>query len=147
RAQYFYAPPTDPVTGMERLVRFGNQFQASTSMAVNSLFGESIMPDVKPPVIPACEPWGLPELLDKEKEVVGIYISAHPLDGYKFEMQHYGITAINEIENCKGRTLRIAGFITDAAHMVTKKGSKFGKFLLNDYTGNQEIVLWENNYV
>jgi DNA polymerase-3 subunit alpha len=87
RAQYFYAPPTDPVTGMERLVRFGNQVQASSSMATNSLFGEMAMPDVKPPVIPDLRTVDLPELLDREKEVIGIYLSAHPLDGYKFEME------------------------------------------------------------
>ena len=147
RAQYFYAPPTDPITGMERLVRFGNQFQASTSMAVNSLFGEMAMPDVKPPAIPECKPWDLPELLDREKEVVGIYISAHPLDGFKFEMEHYGITQIKDIEASRGKTIRIAGFVTDAAHMTTKKGSKFGKMILNDYSGNQELVFWEKNYV
>jgi DNA polymerase-3 subunit alpha len=147
RAQYFYTPPTDPVTGLERLVRFGNQYQASLSAASNSLFGEVAMPDVKPPDMPTCEPWTLPELLDREKDVIGIYLSAHPMDGYKFEMEHFGFTPINEIENNKGRTIRIAGFVTDAAHMVTKKGSKFGKLILNDYTGNQEIVFWENNYV
>lgn len=147
RAQYFYLPPTDPVSGLERLVRFGNQVQASSSMASNSLFGEATMPDIKPPTIPPCEPWGLPELLDKEKEVVGIYLSAHPLDGYKFEIQHYGFTPISEIEKLKGRTVRIAGYVTDAGHMTTKKGSKFGKMILNDYSGNQEIVFWENNYV
>ena len=147
RAQYFYMPPTDPVSGLERLVRFGNQVQASTSMASNSLFGEEVMPDIKPPTIPECEPWGLPELLDREKEVVGIYLSAHPMDGYKFEVDHYGFSPISEIEKMKGRTIRIAGYVTDAAHMTTKKGSKFGKMVLNDYTGNQEIVFWEANYV
>ena len=147
RAQFFYAPPTDPVTGLERLVRFGNQYQAGASMATHSLFGASAMPDVKEPLIPECDPWTLPELLDKEKEVVGIYLSAHPLDGYKFEMDNYGLTPVVEVESKKGLNLRVAGFVTDALHMTTKKGSKFGKLLLNDYSGNMEIVLWENNYV
>ncbi|OSZ78280.1 DNA polymerase III subunit alpha [Chitinophagaceae bacterium IBVUCB1] len=147
RAQYFYMPPTDPISGLERLVRFGNQVQASTSMATSSLFGDAAMPDVKPPQMPLCEPWALPELLDREKEVVGIYLSAHPLDGYKFEMEHYGFTPISDIEKLRGRTIRIAGYVTDAAHMTTKKGSKFGKLVLNDYSGHQEIVFWENNYV
>jgi len=147
RAQYFYAPPTDPVSGLERIIRFGNQFQASSSMSSSSLFGEAALPDVKPPVIPTCEPWSLVELLDKEKEVIGIYLSAHPMDGFKFEMQHYGFTPITELENNKGRTIRIAGFVTDAKHMVTQKGSKFGKMVLNDYSGNTEVVLWQNDYV
>ncbi len=147
RAQYFYAPPTDPITGLERLVRFGNQFQASSSMAVNSLFGESAMPEVKPPTMPECDKWGLPELLDREKEVVGIYLSAHPLDGFKFEMDNYGMTPVSELEANKGRNIRIAGFVTDVVHATTKKGSKFGKLTINDYSGNYEIVLWEKNYV
>ncbi len=147
RAQYFYAPPTDPVTGLERLMRFGNQVQASSSMASNSLFGAATMPEIKPPLIPECEKWGLPELLDKEKEVVGIYLSAHPLDGFKFEMDNYGMTPIADLEKMRGRNIRIAGYVTDVGHMTTKKGSKFGKMTINDYSGNLEILMWEKNYV
>lgn len=147
RAQYFYAPPTEPITGLERLVRFGNQVQASTSLATNTLFGETDMPDVKPPIMPDCEQWTLAELLDKEKDVVGIYLSAHPLDGFKFEMDHYGFASIADIEKLRDRVIRIAGFVTDAAHLTTKKGSRFGKFILNDYSGNTEIVLWNENFV
>ncbi len=147
RAQYFYAPPTDPVTGLERLVRFGNQVQASESMAVNSLFGAADMPEIKPPNMPECDKWGLPELLDREKDVIGIYLSAHPLDGFKFEMENYGISPISELENSKGRQVRIAGYVTDAVHATTKKGSKFGKLVLNDFSGNTEIMFWQNNYV
>ena len=105
------------------------------------------MPEVKPPLIPDCEKWGLPELLDREKEVVGIYLSAHPLDGFKFEMENYGMTPINELESQRGRNIRIAGYITDVGHMTTKKGSKFGKMTINDYSGNLEILMWEKNYV
>ena len=147
RAQYFYAPAIDPITGLERLVRFGNQFQASSSMATNSLFGASAMPEVKPPMMPECDKWALPELLDREKEVVGIYLSAHPLDGFKFEMDNYGMTPIVELEANKGKHLRIAGFITDVGHMTSKKGTKFGKMTINDYSGNYEIMLWEKSYV
>ncbi len=147
RAQFFYAPPTDPITGLERLVRFGNQFQASSSVATNSLFGASVMPEVKPPLIPDCEKWGLPELLDREKEVVGIYLSAHPLDGFKFEMDNYGMTPINTLEENKGRTVRLAGYITDVGHLTSKKGTKFGKMTINDYSGNYEIMLWEKSYL
>ncbi|HTN44855.1 MAG TPA: DNA polymerase III subunit alpha [Flavipsychrobacter sp.] len=147
RAQYFYAPPTEPISGIERLVRFGNQFQASNSLASNTLFGTSDMPDVKPPLMPDCDKWTLADLLDREKEVVGIYLSAHPLDGFKFEMDHYGFASIADLEKLKDRSIRIAGFVTDAAHLTTKKGSRFGKFVLNDYSGNTEIVLWNENFV
>lgn len=147
RAQYFFAPPIDPKTGLERLVAFGQQFQASTSVATNSLFGAQEMPTVKPPTIPECEPWTLPQLLEREKEVIGIYLSAHPLDGFKFEIDHYGFGAIADLEKSGGRSVRLAGFVTDAAHMTTKKGDKFGKLVLNDYTGHTELVFWRENYV
>ena len=147
RAQYFYAPATDPINGLERLARFGNQFQASTSMATNSLFGEAAMPEVKPPLIPDCPKWELPELLEREKEVVGIYLSAHPLDGFRFEMENYGMTPVRELEENKGRSVRIAGYITDVGHLTSKKGTKFGKMTINDYSGNYEIMLWEKSYV
>lgn len=147
RAQYFYMPPTDPISGIERLTRFGSQYQATSAGASNSLFGELTMPDVTPPVIPLCDTWSLPVLLDKEKEVIGIYLSAHPMDGYKFEMNNYNFLPVADLEKVKGRTVRIAGFVTDATHMVTKKGSKFGKLLLNDYSGNTELVFWEKNYL
>jgi DNA polymerase-3 subunit alpha len=146
RAQYFHIPAGDSVNGLERIVRFGNQVQASSSMA-DSLFGASDMPEVKAPAMPDCEPWILSDFLEKEKEVIGIYLSAHPLDGYKFEMNNYNILPITEVENNKGRTVRIAGFVSDAGHMTTKKGSKFGKFMINDYSGHMEIVFWEDNYV
>jgi DNA polymerase-3 subunit alpha len=147
RAQYFYAPPSDPITGLERLMRFGNQVQASVSMATNSLFGASAMPEIKAPAMPDCDKWGLPELLDREKEVVGIYLSAHPLDGFKFEMDNYDFTPVGELEKYKGRNVRIAGFVTDAGHLTSKKGTKFGKMTINDYSGNYEIMLWEKSYV
>ena len=105
------------------------------------------MPEVKPPLMPECDKWGLPELLDREKEVVGIYLSAHPLDGFKFEMDNYGMTPISELDVNRGRNIRIAGYITDVGHMTTKKGSKFGKLTINDYSGHFEILLWEKNYV
>lgn len=147
RAQYFYMPPTDPQSGLERIVKFGNQFQANTTMAANSLFGESAMPEVKPPPVPECEPWTLPELLNREKDVIGIYLSAHPLDGFKFEMRNYGFMNIADLDKLKGRTVKLAGYVTDAAHMTTKKGSKFGKLTLNDYTGHHEMMFWNDDYV
>jgi len=146
RAQFFHIPALDPITGLERVIRFGSQVQAATSMAVNSLFGDADMPSVKPPELPQCEPWTLHDLLEKEKETIGIYLSGHPLDGFKFEMQHYNIIPINELENFKGRLVRIAGFVSNPLHAFTKKGDPWGRLVLNDYTGSFEINLWKENY-
>jgi len=147
RAQYFYAPPSDPVTGIERIIRFGSQFQAATTLMTNSLFGDTDMPDIKPPDLPKCEPWTLHDLLEKEKETIGIYLSGHPLDGFRFEMQHYNIIPISELDNFRGRPIRIAGFVSNPFHGISKKGDKYGRMTLNDYSGSLEINFWKENYV
>jgi DNA polymerase-3 subunit alpha len=147
RAQYFYATPSDNISGIERLIRFGNQVQASKSASTNSLFGAMAMPDIKPPEMPACETWSLPELLQKEKEVVGIYLSAHPLDGFKFEMKNFNFNTLDQIENSVDKVLKIAGFVTDAADLTTKTGVKYCRFNLNDYSGNYTFTLWKEQYV
>jgi DNA polymerase-3 subunit alpha len=122
RAQYFFAPAVDPKTGLDRLVAFGQQFNAAASASTNSLFGAMALPDVKPPVIPTCDPWTLAEALEKEKDCIGIYLSAHPLDPFKFEMDHFGFYPIAKLEESGGAQIRMAGFVSDAAHMMTKKG-------------------------
>jgi DNA polymerase III subunit alpha len=147
RAQYFHTSAGEQMNNLERIIRFGNQYQADAQMNTNSLFGAMAMPDVKPPEIPSCEPWLLPELLEKEKEVVGIYISAHPLDGYKFEMENYGFSPINDLENRKNRTIRIAGFVSDAKELYTKKGDLYSRCVLNDYSGKMELTFWKENHV
>jgi DNA polymerase-3 subunit alpha len=147
RAKYFHAPTMDPVTGIERIIRFGSQFQAAASVTVNSLFGDAEMPDIKPPDLPNCEKWTLHDLLEKEKEAIGIYLSGHPLDGFKFEMQHYNIVPINELDNYRGRQIRVAGFVSNPYHGISKKGDKYGRMVLNDYSGNLELNFWKENYV
>ncbi len=147
RAQYFFTPTMDPVSGLERIIRFGSQFQAAASISVNSLFGDTEMPDIKPPELPKCDPWSLHDLLEKEKEIIGIYLSGHPLDGFRFEMEHYNIIPINKLESYKGRIIRIAGFVANPYHGISKKGDRYGRMALTDYSGNLEINLWKENYV
>jgi DNA polymerase-3 subunit alpha len=147
RAQYFHTPAMDPITGIERIIRFGSQFQAAQSMTVNSLFGDAEMPDIKPPDLPACEKWTLHDLLEKEKDAIGIYLSGHPLDGFRFEMQHYNIVPINELDNYRGRQVRVAGFVSNPYHGISKKGDKYGRMVINDYSGNLELNFWKENYV
>lgn len=147
RAQYFHQIPSDPQTGFERLIRFGQQVRASTMQAENSLFGNLEMPAIKPPEIPDREPWPLPELLEKEKDVIGIYLSAHPLDGYWLEMTGCRFTPLASAQQNEGKTILLAGYVTDAVHRTSKRGSRFGKIVLNDYSGSLEIMFWEKNYV
>lgn len=155
RAQYFFIPQGDTSTGLEKIIRFGNVYQTSSADTSNTLFGNLQMPEVVPPKIPNCEPWILTELLDHEKDVTGMFMSGHPLDHFKFEIQHYGITRLGEFNEIKdalnmqanpGRSFRLAGLVVDAQHRVTKTGRQFGSFIIEDYTGKTELTLWSDDY-
>ncbi|MBN9296121.1 MAG: DNA polymerase III subunit alpha [Filimonas sp.] len=157
RAQYFFIPKDDTKSGLERIVNFGNQFQANKNQANNSLFGDSVMQDIPIPKLATCEEWGLTEKLDFEKEVTGMFISGHPLDHYRFEMKHYGIMQLSDFNEVKdsvtlaaarnGRDMRIAGLVIDGQHRVTKTGRNFGILVIEDFTGKTEIALWSDDYM
>ncbi len=118
RAQYFLYAARRHVYGLEKIIKFGNVFQTNSNQSTNSLFGDLVMPDIATPKIPNCEPWALTELLDHEKDVTGMFMSGHPLDHFKFEITHYGITQLGEFNEIKdavtlqsnpGKTMRLAG--------------------------------------
>lgn len=157
RAQYFFIPQNDTSSGLEKIVRFGNVYQAQTTHASNTLFGDlpTVM-DIQPPKIPPCEPWSLTDLLNYEKEVTGMFLSGHPLDHFRFEINHYGITSMAEYNEIKetlalqpnpGRSFRLAGLVTDAQHRVTRTGRQFGSFIIEDYSGKSEFMLWSDDYM
>jgi DNA polymerase III subunit alpha len=158
RAQYFFVPDGDRTTGIEKIIGYG-QVQSSLSVGTtNTLFGDlpQVM-DVPPPKIPTCEPWTLTDKLHHEKEVTGMYLSGHPLDHYRFELQHYNILSIESFNEIKDSTtlaqaslnkpLRIAGLVVDANHRVTKTGRNFGILGFEDFSGKTEIALWSDDYV
>ncbi len=94
-------PQEKHMTGLEKIIRFGNVYQTNATGSTNTLFGDLQMPDVVRPKIPTCEPWTLTELLDHEKEVTGMFMSGHPLDHFRFEIEHYGITGVAEFNEIK----------------------------------------------
>ncbi|RFM25833.1 DNA polymerase III subunit alpha [Deminuibacter soli] len=157
RAQYFFTAPNEQKSGLERVIMFGNQYQANKHQSTHSLFGDAVMQEIPPPKLPPCETWSLTERLDFEKEVTGIYLSGHPLDHYKFELKHYGIMTLadfNEIKDTPSnlqtvgsRNFRLAGLVTDAQHRITKTGRNFGILVIEDFTGKTDIMLWSDDYV
>ncbi len=156
RAQYFHLADGETSNGLERIIRFGNVFQAQSANTTNTLFGDlPMMLDVQPPKIPNCEPWTLTELLDHEKEVTGMFISGHPLDHFRFEIQHYGITSLADFNEIKeavtlqanpNKVYRLAGLVTDAQHRVSKFGKQFGSFIVEDYSGKSEFLVFGEDY-
>jgi DNA polymerase-3 subunit alpha len=156
RAQYFFTPNGDTSTGLEKIIRFGHQYQAQLISSSNTLFGNLQMTEVTPPNLPDCAPWPLIQLLDFEKDVTGMFMSGHPLDNFKFEIKYYGLTPITEFNEFKeaihmhpnpGRQFRIAGLVANAQHKISKNGNKYGNFFIEDYTGRMELTLWGDDYV
>jgi len=130
-------------------------YQVNHLQTSNSLFGDLSMPEVATPKLPNCEPWTLTELLDHEKEVTGMFMSGHPLDHFHFEIKHYGITEFADFNEIKeavglqanpGKAYRVAGLVTDAQHRVSRNGKQFGSFVLEDYSGKSEFLLWSEDY-
>lgn len=156
RAQYFFVPPGETLMGLDRIIRFGNMVQTATTQTTNSLFGDLLMPEIATPKISNCEPFSLTEQLEREKEVTGMYMSGHPLDHYRFELQYYDMMPISEFNEYKehiatkpnpGKHLRIAGLVVSAAHRIARNGNKYGSFVIEDYKGNTEIALFRDDYV
>ena len=156
RAQYFYVAPGDTINGLEKIIRFGGQYQAQLSSNTNTLFGDLQMAEISAPPLAECEPWPLIKLLDYEKDVTGMFMSGHPLDNFSFQLKHYGLTPIAEFNEFKeavnlhpnpGRTFRIAGLVAEAQHRISKTGNKYGVFHIEDYTSKMELMLFSDDYV
>lgn len=157
RAQYFHTVDGERVNGLEKIVNYGQVQQSLSSGTTNTLFGDlpSAMHVPKPKIAP-CEPWTLTELLNYEKEVTGMFMSGHPLDHFKFELKHYEITNIADFNEVKdalvegsslGKMYRVAGLVTDVQHRMTKTGKNFGSFVIEDYSGKTEYMLWSEDYI
>lgn len=100
---------------LDTLVRYGNKYQMDKSTAVNSLFGGDALIAIAKPEIPQCERWSDLERLNKEKELVGIYLSAHPLDEYRIILKYVcntGMIELNERETLQGREVLLGGIVT-----------------------------------
>lgn len=97
RAIYFYQEPNENGNFLEKLIRFGANFQDSLNSAQNSLFGSGVAAQIPEPKIPVCEEWGFLQKLRFEKEVVGFYISGHPLDEFKFDLEKFCTASVNDL--------------------------------------------------
>ena len=158
RAQYFYLPDGDKTTGIEKIINFGQAQSHAATSNTNTLFGDlQSALEVPQPKIPNCEPWTLTEQLEHEKDVTGMFLSGHPLDHFKFELTHYGIMPLNDFNEFKesvtlaasnqNKNFRIAGLVIDVQHRVTKTGKNFGSFVIEDFTGKTDFILWSEDYV
>ncbi len=146
RAQYF-AQSEKFDTFIEHALKFGNAVQAQKETTAISLFGDEMheveIPDPTPPTV---EPWSLIEKLNAEKDVTGIYLSGHPLDDYLLEVKFFTNGTLANLEQNHDKRIRVACIVAEAKHRISKKGTGFGTFVLQDYESTLEINLFGEDY-
>ena len=149
RAQYFH-DDGDGITFLEKAVKYGSKFQENQNSSQVSLFGDASEVQIPEPIVPPCEEWGTMEKLRREKEVVGIYISGHPLDDFKKEIKAFCKNTVSDfarLEEHVNRELTVAGVITDVQHRVSKNGKGWGLFTLEDYNESYELRIFGEEYL
>ncbi|MBC8753164.1 DNA polymerase III subunit alpha [Kordia sp. YSTF-M3] len=149
RAQYFLTE-NDGITFLEKAVKYGAKFQENKNSAQVSLFGEASDVQIEEPKVPPCEEWGTMEKLAREKEVVGIYISGHPLDDFKAEMDYFcngDLTCFSQMENYLNREISFGGVVTDVQHRVSKNGKGWALFTVEDYSNSYEFRIFGEEYL
>ena len=149
REQYFVQNAKGELF-LDTLVRYGNRYQTDKSMAVNSLFGGENIIEVATPDIPQAERWSDLDRLNKERELVGIYLSAHPLDEYAVILENVCNTHMAELENREalvGREITMGGIVTAVRRGISKNGKPYGIAKIEDYSGSAELPFFGNDWV
>ncbi len=149
RAQYFY-DDGDGITFLEKAIKYGAKHQENENSAQVSLFGDASDVQIAEPEVPPCEEWGTMEKLSKEREVVGIYISGHPLDDFKIEMNTFcnaSVSFFSSLETYVNRELVFGGVVTDVQHRVSKQGKGWALFTIEDYTDSFEFRIFGEEYL
>lgn len=149
RRQFVYAKDGD-ITLTEKLTRYAIKMQQELESAQVNMFGGSSGTEMPLPKVDAIEPFSEIEKLHFEKEVVGVYISGHPLDNFKFEMDSFCNTPLSqlaELEGNEGRETKVGGIVASVEHRMTKTGKPFGKLVLEDYSGRFEFMMWSEDYL
>lgn len=149
RAKYFHVEQGEMENPIEKSIRYGSNYQAQQAANQQSLFGGASAVSLPEPKLPEAEEWGIIAQLTKEKEMVGIFISGHPLDKYRFELETFcksKVIELQDIDALRNKEITVGGMITKIVHRTSKTGSKFGLFTLEDYTGSFEFALFNRDY-
>ena len=144
RSAYFASDGREG-TFLEALVRYGNRVQSEKANVQQSLFGGG-KAEAEP--LPH-EPWTKLEMLNKEREVIGIYLSSHPLDDFSVIIRHYCHSTLGDLQDLpsmKNKDFTVAGMVTSVTHLTTKTGKPYGRFTIEDYNSSHEFVLFSKDY-
>ena len=135
---------------LDTLVRYGAKFQMDKSSASFSLFGDDNLITIAKPEIPKAKPWSMLDKLNKERDLIGIYLSAHPLDDYRIILKYVCNTGMIEFadkDNLVGRDVMAGGIVTGFREGMGKTGKPFGILKVEDFTGSGEIPLFGQDYI
>jgi len=151
KREQFFATNARGEIFLETLMRYGNKYQTDKNTAMYSLFGGSEAVDIAKPEAPVTEAWSNIERLNKEKDVVGIYLSSHPLDDYFVILNYICNLELKDFETSKdnnvNKDLIIGGIVTSYTQGNTKTGNLYGKLKLEDFSGSAEILLFGNDFI
>lgn len=155
RSQFFAGDEeNDSSIFIEKLIRYGNKVQAEKQSMQQSLFGAFDTGSVvKKPEIPNIPEWPTVIFLEKEKSLIGVYLTAHPLDDYKFEIEHFCSRGVSlkdlnsNIELYKDRDFTFGGMVTEVKEAISKNGNPYSIMTLSDYDDSYQFYLFGNDYV
>lgn len=151
RAQYFYRENSDDSIFLEKIVKYAADYQVQENASQVSLFGDFSAIEIKDPVLPVCPHWTKLEQLKNEKDVTGFYMSGHPLEDFKVEIDHFCNVNINDIksnrEQYKGKNVSFAGIVTEVNHRTSKTGNAFATFSIEDFTDFDTFILFSEDYL
>jgi DNA polymerase-3 subunit alpha len=147
RAQFFHEDE-DKTTFIEKLVRFGSKASESKQTYEISLFGEEIMGNtLAQPTVPDIPEWNIIQKLKFEKEVVGVYISGHPLDEYRYEIKTFCNSTLKELESRNGSVQKIAGIVSKVQVRTSANGNQFMIFSIEDFSDSHEFALFGKDFI
>ncbi len=145
-----FAPGSNGEPGFaEILVHYGQRFQADKNSAQASLFDEFETVETEHPKYPAYEEWAPIKLLDEEKKLVGMYLSAHPLDPFYMDLEYGCNTKCANFKDAEepGRHITMGGLVTGLQERFSKKGTPWGILSIEDFSGKAEIRLFGKSYL
>ncbi|NVO18961.1 MAG: DNA polymerase III subunit alpha [Bacteroidetes bacterium] len=151
RAQFFAQDSNEDVTFIEKLIRFGGTYQANLLSTQQSLFGEIGTAEIPDPKIPYCEPWSNLEKLKREKAVAGFFITGHPLDDYRLEIESFCNTTIRKAKDsilfAGAREFIFAGIVSKVRHETARNGNAYGRFTVEDFDEQVEFAMFGEDYL
>ncbi len=146
----FFAADIKGTTFIENLIRYGGRIQADKITPQGNLFGDSPGLIYPKPEIPKAPEWTKVEKLNRERELIGIFLSAHPLDDFRLEIENlttHSLADMGDLDELKNKEITIAGIVNSVKEAYTRNGNPFGRMTIEDYRNSWELTLFGKDYI